>query len=240
MKNQLPEIAEDRLPKLTLKEIQNETLLFFNLEKGLLFTFVSLMKDPASTIQTYLNRDRRKFSNPLQYLLIGVALYTLLISINPTFIKLMEDSNKVNAKNYARMEKDLNMKIAEPFEQAQAIYLSYQNVFYIVLVPAVGLVTFLLFEKPFNYAENLAINAFVFGTTTWFGIALLALTFFIDHISMMFIPSLVTYILMGYLYKKIFQEGLFKTIGVSFIVFGVLLVLALVFQVGIALIIMFT
>lgn len=240
MKSQLPEIADNKLPRLTVKEIRNETLMFFNLEKGLLFTFLSLIKEPYSTIQTYLHFDRRKFSNPLQFILIGVALYTLIVTIHPGFIKLMESSNKMNAKNYSRMEKDLNIKIAEPMERAQNIYLSYQNVFYIFLIPAVGFATFLLFEKPYNYAENLAINAFVFGTTTWVSIVLTLLTFFIEHIALIFIMPLISLFLTGFLYKKIFQEDWLKTIGVSLIVFGILLALSLIFQFGLAIILMLT
>ncbi|NNC70541.1 MAG: DUF3667 domain-containing protein [Flavobacteriaceae bacterium] len=240
MENQLPEIIDDKLPRLTVKEIRNETLLFFNLEKGLLFTFVALMKEPYSTIQTYLHHNRRKFSNPLQYILIGVALYTILISIHPGFTKLMKSSNEMNEKSYAQLEKQFNIKIAEPVERAQGIYFNYQNVFYIFLIPAVGFATFLLFEKPYNYAENLAINAYVFGTTTWFSIFITAFTFFIEHIALMFIMPLISILLMGYLYKKIFQEDWLKTIGITFIVFGILMVLSLIFQFGIAIILMFT
>lgn len=240
MENQLPDIIDNEVPRLTVKEIRNETLLFFNLEKGLLFTFVALMKQPFSTIQTYLFHDRRKFSNPLQYILIGVALYTIIISVHPGFNKMVNDSNEINAKNYARMEKQFDIKIAEPFERAQGIYFNYQNVFYIFLIPAVGFATFLLFERSYNYAENLAINAYVFGTTTWFGILVTLATFFIEHIAMMFIMPLISLILMGYLYKKIFQEDWLKTTGVTIIVFGVLMVLSLIFQFGIAAILIFT
>ena len=188
------------------------------------------MKEPFSTIQTYLHYNRRKFSNPLQYILIGVALYTVLISIHPGFTKMVKSSNEMNEKSYARMEKQFNIKIAEPIERAQGIYFNYQNVFYIFLIPAVGFATFLLFEKPYNYAENLAINAYVFGTTTWFSIIITVLTFFIEHIAMMFIMPLISILLMGYLYQKIFQEGILKTSGVTLIVFGVLMVLSLIFN----------
>ena len=209
MENQLPTLDDNQLPRLTIKEIQNETLMFFNLEKGLLFTFISLLKNPSGTIQTYLNSNRRMYTNPLSYILVGVAIYTVLFTVHPAFNKMMNSTNKMNAKNYERLEKDLDIKIAEPFEQAQAIYLNYQNVFYLLLIPAVGFVTFLLFEKPFNYAENLAINAYVFGTTTWFSVILTLLTFFIESVAVMFILTFVSYILIGYLYKKIFPRKYF-------------------------------
>lgn len=241
MKNQLPEMIDEQLPRLTVKEIQNETFKFFNLEKGLLFTFLALMKDPHTTIDTYLNFDRRKFTNPLQYILIGVAVYTLIFSVHPSFTMTMKDMNELNAKNYAKIEKDLNIKIAQPFAEAQQIYLAYQNVFYLILIPVVSFATFFLFEKGFNYAENLAINAFVFGTTTWFSTVLSIATFFIEHFSIIIIViPLISIMLTISLYKRIFQEGWFKTFGISMIVFGLLLAMSVVIQFGIALILIFT
>ena len=241
MENHLPEATENRLPRLTVKEIRNETLLFFNLEKGLLFTFLALIKDPKNTIDTYLNIDRRKFSNPLQYILISVAIYTVLITVHPSFVNTMASLNEQNAKSYAKMEKDLNIKIAEPMARSQKIFLSYQNVLYLILIPIISFATFFLFEKSFNYAENLVVNAFVFGTSTGVSMILTALTIFIDHFAVMMIAiPLFSFVFTGYMYKKIFQEDLLKTIGVTIIVTGLLIFLTMIIQFGLALILMFT
>ena len=48
--------------------MRNEAFQFFNLEKGMAFTYVSLIKNPFETIKTYLDFDRRKYTNPLRFL----------------------------------------------------------------------------------------------------------------------------------------------------------------------------
>ncbi|MDJ0646103.1 MAG: DUF3667 domain-containing protein [Flavobacteriaceae bacterium] len=241
MENRLPGLPENQLPRLTVKEIQNETLRFFNLEKGLLFTFVALLKRPNDTIDIYLNVDRRRFSNPLQYILIGVALYTVIISVHPSFINTMENLRATNEKTYKPLEEKLNFPIMEPFNRAQEAYLSYQNIFYLILIPIVSFITMILFVKNYNYAENLAINAFIFGTSTWLSFVLSTMTVFLDHFSIMMVAvPIISFVVIGYLYHKVFQESWLKTIGVTMIVLMVLMLLSLIIQFGMTLLFMFT
>jgi len=232
---------ENQLPRLTTKELQNEALKFFNLEKGFIFTFIALIKKPYETVQTYLHVDRRKFSNPLQYVLISVALYTLIISIHPSFIKTMESIKEKNAKTYKPLEDKLEISIMEPFNKAQEVYLSYQNIFYLILIPAVSFITFLFFKRLYNYAEHLAINAFTFGTASWLSFILSSLTVFFEHFSftMILIP-LASYITTTYLYKNIFQLTWIKSVGLSLLVTISLMIISLIFQFGLTLVFMFT
>ena len=56
----------------------------------------------------------------------------------------------------------------------------------------------------------------------------------------MIVIPFISYSLTCYLYKKIFQEGWFKTIVVMFIVIIALMLLSLIMQLGLTVIFMFT
>ena len=220
-----------QLPRLSVKEMWNETLLFFNFEKGLPYTYVSLLKHPLETVKTYLNLNRRKYFNPLNYVLIGVGLYTLILSVHRSFQSFIRDSQKTNAQDFTALEKEMNIAIAEPFARAQEILLSYQNVFYLIVIPVISLITLRLFRKKYNYAENLAIHAFVFGTSTWTVIIPAVLTIYMDIPILFFMPlPFISIVVIVYLYQKILQTTWLKAIGTTILVHFVTLVLSLIAQ----------
>jgi len=220
-----------QLPRLSVKEMWNETLRFFNFEKGLPYTYVSLLKHPLETVKTYLNLNRRKYFNPLNYVLIGVGLYTLILSVHRSFQSFIRDSQEKNAEGYAALEKQMNIAIAEPFARAQEILLSYQNVFYLIVIPVISLITFRLFRKKYNYAENLAINAFVFGTSTWTVIIPAVLTIYMDKPILFFTAMpFISFVIIVYLYQKILQTTWLKAIGTTILVHFVTLVLSVIAQ----------
>ena len=121
MDDQLPELFEDELPRLSVKEIRNETLKFFNLEKGLAYTYVSLIRHPFDTVHNYLRFNRKKASNPLQYVLFGVAVYMLILQFHPSFKAFL-------AKLYAGRQMaaaQQNSAFFEALKKAQGFFFSY-------------------------------------------------------------------------------------------------------------------
>lgn len=221
-------MENQKLPRLTIKEIKREALLFFNLEKGIPFTLISLLRKPYETLQTYLSYDRRKYSNPIKYLIFTSAIYLLIISLNPNIVEFAEKAKVENAKNYAGFEKKVNLKIAESFQKAQEIQFSYQNVLSLFSLPLLGFFTYLFFKPKYNYAENLAINAFVNGTSSWVGIALTFVTSFftISYWWIMLLILLSSTLMMSYLYKSFFKISSLKAFLTSFFILSVSIFLA--------------
>ena len=110
-----------------------------------------------------------------------------------------------------------------------------------IVIPILSLVTFWLFKKLYNYAENLAIHAFVFGTSMWTSVILGGLTLFIESPLIMFpILPIVSYALIAYLYKNIYKLSWLKGIGIMLLIYAIMLVLSTVFQLGITLYFLFT
>ena len=231
--NQLPRLQDEELPKLSIKEISDEGFKFFNLEKGLIFTFIAVLRRPLETVNTYLNKDRRKYSNPLQFILIAVGLYTAIISYHKGFQSFLDYTEAENKKNFALIEKQFSIQIAEPIAQAQDIIFSYQNVLYLLIIPAISLITYKLFSKKYNYAENLAINAYIFGTSTWVAIILALLTLVAGYPIIVFASlSIISFAIITYLYKMVFETSWLKGLGTMMLVYILIMIITTIIQFG--------
>lgn len=203
--------TESLYPRLTVKEIKNEILSYMCLEKGLLFTLVFMLKKPAKTVSLYLHEDRRKIQNPFRYLIIAVAFSTFVMMANPSFRKYIATAQESSKASYAQMEKITGIALYEKFNQAQEIYMSYQNVVLTLALPLIALVTFLFYRKrEFNYAEHMAIGCLVFGTIYWISGLYSLMTFFTDSVYIMYGSWFISIALGMYLYKKIFKLKIFK------------------------------
>lgn len=223
---------ENRLPRLTVKEIWNETLKFFNLEKGILFTFISLLKKPYFTVQTYLNVNRRKYSNPLQYILFGVAIYVVIIKLSPGFNYFIEQANTINQQKLQALG-DKGAVYFESNAKAQELLMSYQNVLYLFILPVISIITNWFGGKNYNYAENLAINAFTFGTAVWVSLLFGLVTFFLNYTyTILGLLALLSWFVTCYMYKNIFQFKWVKAILVSILVVSIQLISSVIVQLG--------
>lgn len=225
-------MENQKLPRLTVKEMKREALMFFNLEKGIPFTFISLLRKPLETIDEYLNYDRRKYSNPIKYLLFAVAMYTLIISFNSNFKTFIENTNKTNAKTYKPLEEKLNIEIAKPYEQGQKAYFSYQNIFILISLPLLGFVTYLFSREKYNYAENLVIIAFTYGTTNWISALVTIVTSFFAFSFLYFslIVTVLSLVIFIYFFRKIFKQSIFLSILIGTLLLIVSLFYSVILQ----------
>lgn len=192
--------------RLTVSEIKNEALRFFNLEKGIPFTFLVLLRRPYETIQKYLYENRRVINNPLQYLFFSVAIFSLLINFHSGYKNLFASTSADNKAAFLKLEKLVGKDLYIHFQQAQETYLSSMNFVYLLALPIVALLTFWFFKSKYNYAENLAIHCYTYATANWVSIILLSITVFFNISGkFMFLLVLFTYLVISYLLKHIYQ-----------------------------------
>ena len=67
-------------PRISLRMVLDELLAFVSMERGSLHTTLHLLKSPGVSILNYVHGvpgARRRFTNPLRYLAMSVALVTL-------------------------------------------------------------------------------------------------------------------------------------------------------------------
>ena len=207
-------IQPQNYERLSVQEMKKEVLSHFNFEKGIAFTFWMMLKNPKQLISIYLNEDRKKVFNPFRFLLIGVAVSTIILINHPAFKAFIDSLYAQNIGSFRSLEEKLHMPLWENFLVAQELYMSYQNVLIIISLPVVSWVTWRFFIKThYNYAEHLVINAFVFGTTYWLSSITALLTFF-SKASMVatYMMTVITFVLATILYKRIFGKGILKSL----------------------------
>ncbi|TRO67424.1 DUF3667 domain-containing protein [Christiangramia sabulilitoris] len=208
-----PVADKSAYPRLTLKEIKDEICSHLYLEKGLLFTFWNMLKSPANTSNIYLYEDRKKVQNPFRYLIIAVAFATFITLSNPAFQNFISETQDANKGKYEKLEQGVGVPVWETFREAQDIYISYQNLVVLLAIPFISLFTYLVFKrKGFNFAENMALNCFIFGTIYWIsGITNLFL-YSLDVKILMASGWIIMTILGCYFYFRIFSINIFKAI----------------------------
>ncbi|MBA6156430.1 DUF3667 domain-containing protein [Tenacibaculum sp. S7007] len=225
---------EEEIENLSIAELKTELFAFLNLEKGIPFTYITLFKKPFQAIKTYTSKDRKYLTNPLKYLLFSVAVYTLFVNYHKGFKDFMTNANKGNKKMFEGLEKMFDAELFEKFLLAQEFYMSSMNIIYLFAVPVVGLVTYLFFRKKYNYAENLAIHCYLFGTANWTSLLLVLITLLFNFSGgFMLFLMIITFMLIVYLMKHIYQIKWITAIGVQILLAFIFMIVTQVYLLAI-------
>ncbi len=224
---------EEEIENLSITELKTELFAFLNLEKGIPFTYITLFKKPFDAIKTYTLKDRKFLTNPLKYLLFSVAVYTLFVNYHNGFKDFMTNANKGNKKTFEGIEKMFDAELFEKFLLAQEFYLSSMNIIYLFAVPIVGWVTYLFFRKKYNYAENLAIHCYLFGTANWTSLILILVTLFFDFSGgFMLFLGITTFMIIFYLIKYIYQIKWINALGIQLLLLIIFMITTQVYLIG--------
>lgn len=128
--------------------LMQELAGLFNVEKGLVYTFSSLLTRPGAALREYLTGDRSKFVKPITFLLATSFFYTVfskMLKVTPVF-----DDAKFGENN--------------PFVSIMAWGSSHYGYANIMLGLVMSLCIKLFFRKsPYHYVEILAILCFSMG-----------------------------------------------------------------------------
>lgn len=209
--------------------MKQEVLSHFYFEKGFAFTLFMMLRNPERLLSIYLNEDRKRVVNPFRFLLVGVAVSTIILINHPGFRATIASLQTQKAESFKSFENKLNLPLWDSLLIAQELFMSYQNILIILSLPAVSWVTWKFFSTAkYNYAEHLVINGFVFGATYWLSSFVALLTFFSEaKVVATYAISLITFVLATYLFKRIFKNGILR----SFL--GILLAYIPVYIIGI-------
>jgi hypothetical protein len=135
-------------------------------DKGIFFLNKKLFTQPGVVVREYNSGQRKKYFNPITFLLITMALqiyvtkktdfYNVLIVSAEKFVnELSQNSPEVKSDSHEALE---NAKKQTPkiLENSKLIAFTF--------IPILALLTWLFFWKSgFNYAENLVFNVFLQG-----------------------------------------------------------------------------
>lgn len=153
----------------TVKEIlYNFFNAFTHVDSGILYLVKELLIRPGFVARDYILGGRKKYYNPLQFLIIAVAIATFLAINFSLFGPQVNPDSLINISPLQRY-----------FIQFNNFIYKYFNVLLFLSVPIASLYSWLFFKKAgFNFAENLIFNTFIAGERTVMYIALTPLLYF--------------------------------------------------------------
>lgn len=174
-------IAEKYCPNCGQRVVANKRLQFsdilsdffdnaFNIHKGLFFTFWNLIIKPGTIGNAYISGQRKKYTNPVRFLIIAIAIQTFAdywfihpeLTQQPDFIHIPFLSDEIN-KNMAFWNHTLATQ--------------YSLIHYLTMIIIFPSVFIVLFKKlTYNYTELIAVSFYYFSTSLVI-VLLLILTF---------------------------------------------------------------
>lgn len=139
--------------RFSLKHIFHEAVhTFTHADKGLLKLIPDLFTKPGETVRNYIAGQRKRYFNPIQFLIIMTAI-AAFATIQFHVMESVISTTTVNLHGRALF-----------FSQFNTFIYKYINIIMFLSVPLFALFTRIFFWKSgYNYAENLIMNTFYAG-----------------------------------------------------------------------------
>jgi len=201
--------------RITVKNLWYDAVeRFFNVDNTFLITFKHLFTRPEKVIVGYITGVRKKFLNPISYFTIAVTLGGLFVFLNKQFFPeaMNYAFNSVDVETLSEADK-MGQEIGK---KIQAYLFDYQNLFYILMLPFLALISRLVFfnKKEFNLSEHFVINIY--------GYSQMSICINILYMLILWNDRLIYYVAsvngifqiayFTYLFKKIFSLNLKQTL----------------------------
>ncbi len=136
----------------TVKHFLEIAFNSFDLNRGVIFTAVSLFKNPGKLINDYISGKTKPYYNPLSYLLIIASIYALLMIGFNIFDTSFEEMSEIlgHDEKQTQFQSEINVYIKK--------YLSFISV---LILPFYSLLSRWVLKKfKLNYAEHLVLNTY--------------------------------------------------------------------------------
>ena len=182
--------------RLTIKFLFQDAMAhIFNLERGFLFNFIELYRNPKTVMDNFISGDRYRHINPFRFLFTASALYAIVISFfGFSITEFMDVSSD------------------QELREMQAFLGQYSDLMILANVPLIAFGTWLAFKYTgLNYAEHLVVNAYAYSLMTLSQIPF-------EVIFSAFLPSLdpywematsIFFLLIFYVYIHTFSKSVF-------------------------------
>lgn len=210
--------------RFTVKHFLHESFhALTHTDKGVLFLIKELLVRPGHAIREYNEGKRKKYFNPITFLLIAAFLQLFVIQKTQITEHYMASLIAVT-KQLAASSSNINQEVLnEELNEAEVggnkafqTMLENNKAFTLLVIPFMGLITWLLFRKSgFNYAENLVMNVMVSAQLSILFLFFCALPFLILPSYVLLWMGVFFLINWGYsfiVYKQFFGQGWFITI----------------------------
>ncbi|HEY3429684.1 MAG TPA: DUF3667 domain-containing protein [Cyclobacteriaceae bacterium] len=159
---------------------------FTHTDKGIFFLSKELLLRPGKVAREYNSGMRKKYFNPITFLLIVTAIQIFVIKKTEFFTAFNQSLKTLTeqaAQSSAESRKQLDQSLKNADKQTSRVT-ENNKAFTLLIIPVLSLMTWILFKKSGqNYAENLVFNVLLMSGMT--------LIFFIIVIPFLILPSFV-------------------------------------------------
>lgn len=198
--------------RFTVKHFLHEFFhAFTHTDKGILFLMKELIVRPGQTVREYNEGKRKKYFNPITFLLIASALQLFAAKKSQMFEHYANSLEAITAGMAPNKEtgEKIRQSIKEKTEKPLSFTMEYSKLLTFLFIPVLGFFTWLLFRKSgVNYAENLVLNVMVSAELSVLFLVLCVLPFLL-------VPSLVIlwmslYLVINWAYSIIVYKQFFR------------------------------
>ncbi len=225
--------------RFTLKHFTHELFhAFTHADKGIFFLMKELFIQPGNVAREFNSGKRKKYFNPITYLLLIMALQIFLSEKTHIMDFSMEQiqSTQTDVSSQAELK-----KITEVVQTAQRLIQEHSKLFNLLFLPILALLIWVFFKRSGNnYAEVLVLTVLYLAQVLLFFIILCIIPFLIYPQSVLITINLygiLTYVYMIIAIKQFFQQRWLPTIVKGLIVqllyyiamFAIILAIALTF-----------
>lgn len=133
-------------------------------------TFSGLLIRPGKVISSYLGGTRKRYMNPMGFLLINLTIVLFIFNVfSEEYLSMARSAVKEQtawmAENLGSIyaEESFQRENTERSMQIQKFILNYMNITTLLSLPIYALFSWIVFRKKHNYGEHLVINAYLQG-----------------------------------------------------------------------------
>lgn len=215
--------------RLTLKDSISWALnSIFNLDKGFLYTTLTVLRKPGMVVKDMLNGITIRYSHPFRFIFIWASISAIIGLSLGTY----KDSSE--AFNQAIGVSEEAIKNGQKFQSWMSNYMSFVI---LSMIPLYSLASKWLFKsRGLNYAEHLVMNAYALSSSMVVGIPLTILYYYYHDINVIsYLNLLMGAIVVGRVYSQSMDVGFIQafikyifTFLITIILFSIALIIILI------------
>jgi hypothetical protein len=219
---------------ITLKHVLHDFIhAFTHADKGFLLLIKELLVRPGVVAREYIEGKRKKYFNPLSFLVITMAVSAYL-SFKSGYFESFANNPKNETEQSQPQNSPMDKRQLSQFDlirlEAYKIIINDGKVIGLVLItPLISVLGWIFFRKPKRgIAEHFVLQSYLFGLSNVFRVVIIIPLFLVLPWDVRIIDNIFQVVFLFYLivgYKQFFNNNLIWTIVKAILIFALFIVL---------------